>query len=746
MRFTWMSAGVAILAFGVVYGGAGGIDLLRGYDYDGGVPRTWDVTDGGISNQTGRVAGVRPIWIEGERWQGKPTRIFAWWGLPKGASAEAKVPAMVLVHGGGGTAFASWVKLWNDRGYAAIAMDTCGGVPRGERDGGRVHPRHPWSGPYGWHDARGYPDGPLTDQWPYQAVTAVIRCHTFLRSRPEVDAERTGLTGISWGGYLTSITMGVDHRFKFAAPVYGCGWYDLNMPAWRTVAGGGDRFLRWLENWDPKHFIGGTRCPVLRCNGNLDFYYTMEMTRRSTEALPKSTPSHLSIKHRMPHGHPPAGDPKEITAWADHYLKGAAKPLSVVETKLTGGRLTVRLDPSADAAVSAELLYVTDVRPRPPHLQFSKDRDWTIVPLADFTRGATSLSVDVPAAARIFFVNVKSASGLVCTSSICERKDAADAPAGMPWTWANPVIGGDWPDPTVWSGGDGWCYSAATGLKTVRRSADLVHWEDLHTSPLTDAARRRLTGLTKNLWAPSVVKIGDTWLLYLSLFISSADNRVCVQRADRPMGPFEYAGEVVTTDSCGIENGIDPYVLVHEGRVWMFFGSHQDGIHVVELAADGLAVKPGAAFRHVAGRRKVKGTDMWGRPGCYEGAYVLRRFGRWYLFCSGGKFTDGTYCLTVGRSDSIEGPYVDQDGNDLTAGKAKPILASTLGDRFLGPGHNGDVFRADTGRDYMFFHAHDMSQPNGKTRSTLLQELLWTHDGWPCFEGGKAAAKVVRRR
>ena len=32
----------------------------------------------------------------------------------------------VLVHGGGGTAFDAWVRLWNDRGYAAIAMDLAG--------------------------------------------------------------------------------------------------------------------------------------------------------------------------------------------------------------------------------------------------------------------------------------------------------------------------------------------------------------------------------------------------------------------------------------------------------------------------------------------------------------------------------------------------------------------------------------------------------------------------------------------
>src|SRR5215203_1052315 len=66
------------------------------------------------------VEGLKAITYEGRPWKGKPTRVFAWVGLPK---AEGKVPAMVLVHGGGGTAFAEWAKLWTGRGYAAIAMD-----------------------------------------------------------------------------------------------------------------------------------------------------------------------------------------------------------------------------------------------------------------------------------------------------------------------------------------------------------------------------------------------------------------------------------------------------------------------------------------------------------------------------------------------------------------------------------------------------------------------------------------------
>ncbi|MCX6946111.1 MAG: hypothetical protein NT173_15330, partial [Opitutales bacterium] len=68
--------------------------------------------------------GVRAVLFDGPAYQGKPTRVFAWIGFPK-LEPGRKAPGMVLVHGGGGTAFADWVRLWTSRGYAAIAMDTC---------------------------------------------------------------------------------------------------------------------------------------------------------------------------------------------------------------------------------------------------------------------------------------------------------------------------------------------------------------------------------------------------------------------------------------------------------------------------------------------------------------------------------------------------------------------------------------------------------------------------------------------
>src|SRR4051812_25174790 len=134
-----------------------------------------------------REDGVRALFFDGAPYQNRPTRVFAWYGAPETKPGE-KLPAMVLVHGGGGTAFAEWVRLWNSRGYAAIAMDTCGTVPRGLYGAWEQDPQ---SGPpWGGFDQ---PDCPPQDHWTYQAVSAVVRAHSLIRSFPEIDPNRIGL-------------------------------------------------------------------------------------------------------------------------------------------------------------------------------------------------------------------------------------------------------------------------------------------------------------------------------------------------------------------------------------------------------------------------------------------------------------------------------------------------------------------------------------------------------------------------
>lgn len=60
--------------------------------------------------------GVNAVFIAGEPYQGKPTRIFAYYGIPASADVARKVPGIILVHGAGGSAFHRWVRLWGTVG------------------------------------------------------------------------------------------------------------------------------------------------------------------------------------------------------------------------------------------------------------------------------------------------------------------------------------------------------------------------------------------------------------------------------------------------------------------------------------------------------------------------------------------------------------------------------------------------------------------------------------------------------
>ena len=241
MRAAWWALAVGQFAF------CPGISSVAAEASRMTVPRSAFSSPHNDPAQGFRAEGVQALFFNGLAWKGKPTRVFAWVGVPALKSGE-KVPGIVLVHGGGGTAFDAWVRLWVSRGYAAIAMDTCGCVPKGSYGNWQ---RHDAGGPPGWA-AFERADEPMEDQWPYHAVADVILAHSLLRSMPQVDAGRIGITGISWGGYLTCVVSGLDDRFRFAVPVYGCGFLGDNS-AWAPA----------LKKLAPRG-SGGSRCGTRR--------------------------------------------------------------------------------------------------------------------------------------------------------------------------------------------------------------------------------------------------------------------------------------------------------------------------------------------------------------------------------------------------------------------------------------------------------------------------------------------------
>ncbi len=337
--------------------------------------------------------GCEAIFFDGPPFKGKPTRVFAWYGLPEGTAPGGKWPAMILVHGGGGTAFAEWVRLWTARGYAAIAMDTCGQIPRGEYN---KWERHADSGPPGWGGLDQI-DAPVEDQWSYHAVADVILAHSLLRSLPSVDPNRIGITGISWGGYLTCIVAGVDTRLKFAVPVYGCGFLGEDS-AWVEPLGNlpKEKADRWLALWDPAVYLARAAMPMLWVTGTNDFAFPMNSLQKSYR-LPKA-PRTLAIRVRMAHGHGGAGEkPEEIHAYANQLLTGGA-PLPLITEQ--GGNATTAwatYDPKAPVA-RAELNYTKATGPW-------KDRLWETLP-ATLDTTAHKVTATLPEGTTVYYLNL----------------------------------------------------------------------------------------------------------------------------------------------------------------------------------------------------------------------------------------------------------------------------------------------------------------------------------------------------
>lgn len=287
-----------------------------------------------------KAGKLRRLIYESEPYQGKPTRVFAYYAEPE--KVDGKLPAMVLVHGGGGTAFSEWAQLWAKRGYIAIAMDLAGH--------GEGRKRLPDGGP-NQDDPSRFKQNDVKEMWSYHAVAAVIRGHSLLRSLPNVDSDRIGITGISWGGYLTCIVAGVDDRFKAAVPVYGCGFIHENS-AWIPTFAKMQKDWRgtWIENFEPSKYVGRAKMPMLFVNGTNDFAYPLDSYQK-TYRLVKNR--NLCVTVNMPHGHPQGWAPKEIGLFIDQHLR-KGKPLFRFDSQ------DVRLE-RKDNAITAAIIQTHEI-------------------------------------------------------------------------------------------------------------------------------------------------------------------------------------------------------------------------------------------------------------------------------------------------------------------------------------------------------------------------------------------------
>lgn len=367
---------------------------------------------------------IRSLIYEGETIAGKSTEVFAFYASPKTlklADAPAKAPAVVLIHGGGGTAFSDWVWLWAKRGYAAIAMDLSGRRPpapqydaEGEKipDFGHKHEQRIRLEKAGLDHKT--PEkfnsigGPVDDDWPYHAVASVIRAHSLIGSFDDVDPARTAVTGISWGGYTTCLVASLDHRFKAAVPVYGCGFlHEGESVQKRAIDALGERREDWVRAYDPSSHLTKCDTPIMWVNGTHDIHYVLDSYAKSYD-LP-SGPMTFRIEPRMRHGHLAGWQPIEIGIYIDSILKDG-DPLPILGAPQTdsAGRVSATLQSTTQIA-KAELHYTSDTGLR-------SKRNWQTVPAT--VRSDRIIAEGLPQLANTWIMTVTDERGAMVSTKV----------------------------------------------------------------------------------------------------------------------------------------------------------------------------------------------------------------------------------------------------------------------------------------------------------------------------------------
>ncbi len=334
---------------------------------------------------------LKPILYSGLDYQGKPTKVFAWLGVPQ--NPTGKVPGVVLVHGGGGTASKAWVESWNKRGYAAISMSL-----EGHDDKKAPLPNGGPSRPGIFGDSA----APIKDQWMYHAVADATLAAALLRSLPEVDPEKIGINGCSWGGIITSTVIGIDPRYAFAIPVYGCGGLDL-IP--NQYGGSLSKNDVYKKVWDANLRLERARMPILWLSWPQDAHFSMEALAKSRKTAGESN-SLLCLIPGMGHGN--LSDRPEWFAFSDSVVKDGKPWIREESTELQDGKIKAVFETKTPLE-SASLVSTSDTG-------HTGSRKWTVTP-ATLTQDDDEWTAEaaVPEGTTACFLNV--INGPVTTSS-----------------------------------------------------------------------------------------------------------------------------------------------------------------------------------------------------------------------------------------------------------------------------------------------------------------------------------------
>jgi arabinan endo-1,5-alpha-L-arabinosidase len=330
-------------------------------------------------------------------------------------------------------------------------------------------------------------------------------------------------------------------------------------------------------------------------------------------------------------------------------------------------------------------------------------------------------------------------AALIAVATVALAPAASAAPAAAPKT---SVLKGDIGvhDPSIYAAHpDGKWYVFSSGRAGVgggtvgiRSSVDGGHtWTYLGTmwKSIPSWATDMVPG-ANTMWAPAIHEHGGTFYLYYAVSTIGKNNSVVGLATNTTLDPADPAykwvdqGKVVRSLPASDFNAIDPEVVDDAaGTPWLVFGSYWSGIQMVQLQWPSGKRSADPQRYHLADRKIALNA--------IEAPTIVSHAGYYYLLTSWDRCCLGvnsTYKIVVGRSKSVTGPYVDENGTSLMNGGGT-VLLKTSGNR-IGPG--GEAVSGGV----IAYHYYD-SKANGASRLGL-RRLTWGDDGWPQIPAGDA--------
>ena len=230
--------------------------------------------------------------------------VHGWVWLPEGPGPH---PVLLNIHGGPfaqyGVAVFDEAQVAVEAGYAVLQCN-----PRGSAGYGREHA-------LAIKEAMGTVD--LTDVLDF--VDGALAAH------PELDAERLGIMGGSYGGYLTAWTIAHDHRFTAAIVERGF----LDPAAFIGTSDIGTFFTEEYVGYDADHaltqspmaVVDQVRTPTLIVHSELDFRCPLEAAQRYYIALRRGgVESELLVFPGEDHELTRSGQPRHRVERFEHVM------------------------------------------------------------------------------------------------------------------------------------------------------------------------------------------------------------------------------------------------------------------------------------------------------------------------------------------------------------------------------------------------------------------------------------------